>query len=146
MKPEQTVDFHIRKAWQKILRMYNGIAAQYGTSMSVGYLLLNIDKDGTPATLLGPKVGIEKSSLSRTLKQMEEAGMIYRRPDKIDRRINRIFITDQGLENRKLARQVVVNFNQMVQTEIPADKLAIFEEVVSQITDIAMREDLRKEY
>ena len=146
MKPEQTVDFHIRKAWQKILRMYNSIAAQYGTSMSVGYLLLNIDKDGTPATLLGPKVGIEKSSLSRTLKQMEEAGMIIRKPDLVDRRINRIFITDQGLENRKVARQVVVNFNQMVQTEIAPEKLAIFEEVVSQITDIAMREDLRKEY
>ena len=32
--------------------------------MSIGYALLNIDKDGTPSTKLGPKMGMEARSLT----------------------------------------------------------------------------------
>ncbi|NQX92775.1 MAG: MarR family transcriptional regulator, partial [Flavobacteriales bacterium] len=58
MKPEETIDFHIRWAWSKISRMYNVEAAKYGGTMSIGYVLLNIEKDGTPSTKLGPKMGM----------------------------------------------------------------------------------------
>jgi len=138
VKQEQTVDFHIRKAWQKILRMYNIEAAKYGSSMSVGYILLNIDKEGTPSTQLGPKIGIEKSSLSRTLKQMEEAGLIYRKADKEDRRIIRIYLTEMGVDKRKLAREAVLHFNNSVLAHIQPEKLAIFKEVLQEITEVAI--------
>ena len=138
VKPEKSVDFFIRKAWQKILRMYNLEAAKEGTTMSLGYILLNIDKEGTPSTQLGPKIGIEKSSLSRTLKQMEEAGLIYRKTDQRDRRITRIYLTPFGVSKRKVARSAVLTFNNRVLEGISPEKLAIFKEVIGQITDIAM--------
>ncbi len=138
MKQEETVDFHIRKAWQKILRMYNLEAAKYGSTMSVGYVLLNIDIEGTPSTQLGPKMGIEKSSLSRTLKHMEEAGLIYRKADTDDRRINRIFLTPNGVNKRKLAKKAVLDFNNKVFSHIDPGKLAIFKEVIQEITDVAI--------
>ena len=141
MKPEKTVDFYIRKAWQKILRMYNIEAAKHGSTMSVGYILLNIDKEGTPSTQLGPKVGIEKSSLSRTLKWMEEQGLIYRKSDPEDRRVIKICLTEYGQQNRVVSREAVIGFSEAVQAKIPAEKLAIFVEVISQITDIAMGEE-----
>ena len=74
MKPEETFDFHIRWAWARISRMYNAQAANFGGTMSIGYVLLNIDREGTPSTKLGPKMGMESRSLTRTLKGMEEMG------------------------------------------------------------------------
>lgn len=138
MKQEETVDFHIRKAWQKILRMYNLEAARQGTTMSVGYILLNVDINGTPSTQLGPKMGIEKSSLSRTLKQMEDAGLIYRKTDKDDRRIIRIYLTPHGVNKRKLAKKAVLDFNNKVFSRIDPERLKIFQEVIEEITEVAI--------
>ena len=88
MKPEETIDFHIRWAWHSIARMYNLEASKHGSTMSVGQTLLNIDlEEGTPSTKLGPKMGMEPRSLTRTLKTMEEKGLIFRQPDEIDKRI-----------------------------------------------------------
>jgi len=138
VKQEETVDFHIRKAWQKILRMYNLEAARQGTTMSVGYILLNVDINGTPSTQLGPKMGIEKSSLSRTLKQMEDAGLIYRKTDKDDRRIIRIYLTPHGVNKRKLAKKAVLDFNNKVFSRIDPERLKIFQEVIEEITEVAI--------
>ena len=88
MKPEETIDFHIRWAWHGIARIYNPEAAQHGLTMSTGYVLLSIDHlVGTPSTKLGPMMGMEPRSLVRTLQSMEEDGLIKRKPDKIDKRV-----------------------------------------------------------
>ena len=137
-KSGKSVDFYIRRAWQKILRMYNIEAAKHGTTMSLGFILLNIDKEGTPSTQLGPKVGIEKSSLSRTLRLMEEEGLIYRKTDKVDRRITRIFLTPYGVVRRKDAKAAVLDFNGQVLDAIPPHKLDTFLEVIEEITQIAV--------
>jgi len=50
MRQEETIDFQIRGAWAKISRMYNVEAGKFGGTMSMGYILLNIDKDGSPST------------------------------------------------------------------------------------------------
>ena len=50
MKPQETVDFHIRWSWYNISRMYNSKANEFGGTMSIGYALLNIDRDGTTST------------------------------------------------------------------------------------------------
>ena len=66
--------------------MYNEEASKYGATMAIAFTLLNIDKDGTPSTALGPKMGMEATSLSRTLKNMEEKGLIIRKPNPNDGR------------------------------------------------------------
>jgi MarR family transcriptional regulator, organic hydroperoxide resistance regulator len=55
MKPEETIDHPIRWAWHRIARRYNAEAAKHGGTMSIGYVLLTIDPEGTPSTKLGPK-------------------------------------------------------------------------------------------
>ena len=80
------VDFVLRHLWHKTSRLYNQKANEYGVSISVGFILLNVDKEGTPSTQLGPKMGMEPTSLSRTLKTMEENNLIYREADIEDNR------------------------------------------------------------
>ena len=77
---DKTLDYILRATWQSVARMYNEEAAKYGASMAIGFALLSIDKEGgTPSTTLGPKMGMEATSLTRTLKSLEEKGLIIRR-------------------------------------------------------------------
>lgn len=114
MKPDVTFDFHIRWAWAKISRLYNQQAAQAGGTMSIGYALLNIDREGTPSTKLGPKMGMESRSLTRTLKSMEDMGLIERRTDKVDRRMVRVFLTEKGADLRELSKKQVIALNSYI--------------------------------
>lgn len=136
MKPEETVDFHIRWAWHKIARFYNTEALKHGFSMSVGYVLLNIDsKEGTPSTKLGPKMGMEPRSLTRTLKSMEESGLIYRESDKNDKRVARIMLTRMGKEKRDISRKTVLDFNLKVKDRLNG-RLEPFLETIEEITTL----------
>lgn len=113
MKAEETIDFPIRWAWHKIARLYNLEAQKHGITMSIGYCLLNIDRvNGTPSTKLGPLMGMEARSLTRTLKSMEESGLIYRQSTDKDRRLVRIRLTPLGLEKREISKQTVIKLNQ----------------------------------
>ena len=70
---EKTIDYVLRSTWMAVQKMYNEEAAQFETTMATGFALLSIDPDnGTPSTSLGPKMGMEATSLSRPLKTMED--------------------------------------------------------------------------
>lgn len=134
-KAEDLIDFNLRHAWHKISRMYNQKAKSHGLTMSIGFILLIVDKEGTPSTQLGPRMGMEPTSLSRTLKTMENKGFIYRKMDEIDKRKVLIYLTDQGLNIRREVKQVVLEFNEKLIQTIPAQKLKNFYEVMELISD-----------
>jgi DNA-binding MarR family transcriptional regulator len=134
LKPEETFDFHIKRTWQSIAKMYNEVASSYGVSMATGFVLLNIDLSfGTPSTALGPKMGMESTSLSRLLKSMEEKNLIERKPNPEDGRGVLIFLTNFGKEKRLDARAAVINFNEALRKQIAPEKAAVFFEVIEDI-------------
>lgn len=137
MRKEKTVDFHIKWAWHTISRMYNLYAGQQDMTMSIGYVLLNIDSEnGTPATKIGPSIGMEARSLTRMLKTLEEKGWIYRETDASDKRFVKVFLTEEGKKRRSFARKGVIAFNEQVLQKIPAEKMAIFIEVINDIKKV----------
>lgn len=137
MKKEKTIDFHIKWAWHAISRMYNFYAGTEEMTMSIGYVLLNIDGEhGTPATKIGPSIGMEPRSLTRMLKSLEEKGWIYREIDENDKRFVKVFLTDLGKKKRNFAREGVIEFNQRISQEIDPDKLKVFFDVIGQINNI----------
>ena len=84
---DKTIDYILRYTWQAVARMYNEEATKYGATMATGFTLLSIDKEkGTPSTTLGPKMGMEATSLTRTLKSMEDKGLIFRKKNPADGR------------------------------------------------------------
>lgn len=143
MKPEETIDFPIRWAWHRIARLYNNEASKHGGSMALGYVLLNIDlEEGTPSTKLGPKMGMEARSLTRTLKSMEEKGLIYRESDLSDKRMVRIFLTDLGKEMREISKNSVIHFNETIQSKLGKKKLNAFFEAMSEINTLLETEEI----
>ena len=134
MKPTETIEYPIRLAWNKIAKLYNCEALKFESTMSTGFILLNIDKnEGTPSTKLGPLLGLEPRSLVRTLATMEEKGLIERKPDKADKRLSRIHLTEAGFEKRAISRELVLHLNRKIQSGIAPEKLKIFFEVLEQI-------------
>jgi DNA-binding MarR family transcriptional regulator len=116
-----------------MFKMYNQVASKYGTTQATGLVLLSIDKEGTPSTSIAPSLGMESTSLSRILKTLEDNGLIYRKKDKKDKRMVRIFLTDQGVEKRRLAKKVVSGFQELIAEEIPQSKLSMFFEVMESV-------------
>lgn len=132
-RKEEMFDFAIRHLWHKIARLYNQKANQHGVTISVGFILLNVEKKGTPSTQLGPKMGMEPTSLSRTIKSMEDNGLIRREADPDDGRRVLIFLTELGVEKRKLAKSVIVGFNQKLSGAIPSGMTKTFFEVANRL-------------
>ncbi|PIB39428.1 MarR family winged helix-turn-helix transcriptional regulator [Maribacter sp. 4G9] len=136
---EVTIDYALRATWQAVARMYNEEAKNFETTMAVGFTLLSIDpKTGTPSTSLGPKMGMEATSLSRILKSMEEKGLIQRKPNPADGRGVLIHLTDFGLEKRKDSKDVVLRFNEVVKNQVSEEKLKHFFEVTDTINKLIM--------
>ena len=137
MKREETIDYNIKAAWHSIARMYNQQAAKYNGTMSIGFALLNIhSEEGTPATKIGPMMGLESRSLTRLLKSMEEKGLICRKGDKIEKRSVRIYLTKEGKKHKEKSKETVLRFNEVVREEIPGNKLNVFFEVVQEINQL----------
>jgi DNA-binding MarR family transcriptional regulator len=134
---DKTIDYILRATWQAVARMYNDEASNYGATMATGFTLLSIDKEGgTPSTALGPKMGMEATSLTRTLKSMEEKGLIYRKPNPEDGRGVLIYLTEFGKEKRNLSKNTVLKFNEVVRQNVSAEKLQNFMEVSEIINDL----------
>ena len=131
MKPEETIDFNLRWTWLNIARYYNNAAAAYGSSMSVGMVLLNIDvENGTPSTQLGPKMGMEPTSLSRSIKNMEDEGLIVRKSDDSDGRKSIVHLTPLGLKKREIAKEVVLDLNKTIRKKLNESDIQIFLKVL----------------
>ena len=134
---DKTIDYILRATWQAVSRMYNEEASKYGATMATGFALLSIDKEkGTPSTSLGPKMGMEATSLTRTLKSMEEKGLIIRKKNPEDGRGVLIYLTEFGKEKRELSKNTVLRFNESVKEKISDEKLQHFIEVAETINEL----------
>ena len=133
MTREEILDFYLRWAWVKLAKLYNSEAERRGITLSIGYALLSIEKEGTPSTKLGPRMGMESTSLSRTLKGMEEKGLIERKPNPADGRSVLVFLTPFGIEKRRDAKAAVIGFNQQVFDRFNPSELETFFKVITGI-------------
>ena len=131
-----TADSIIKATWQAIARMYNEDASKYGATMALGYALLNIDKEGTPSTALAPRLGMEPTSLTRTLKKMEEKGLIEKRNNPTDRRGVFIHLRPLGVEKRALSKSSVLRFNDKLLETFNQEELDKFIEMHQTIQEL----------
>ena len=88
----KTIDHILRSVWMSVSKMYQEEAAKLDSTMATGFTLISIDPEhGSPSTALGPKMGMEATSLSRLLKSMEARELISRNPQEIEGRTSRYF-------------------------------------------------------
>ena len=81
-------------------------------------------------------MGMEATSLTRTLKSMEERGLITRKKNPTDGRGVIIQLTKEGKEKRELSKETVLRFNETVKQHLSEEKLQHFMEVAEIINEL----------
>jgi len=143
---EKTIDYVLRATWMAVSKMYNEEGGKAGSTMATGFTLLSIDPEkGTPSTSLGPKMGMEATSLSRILKSMEEKGLIIRKKNPLDGRSVLLYLTDFGKEMRDYSKTVVLRFDEAVKETVPKEDLNKFIEVAETIMELIASKTIYKE-
>ena len=134
---KRTIEQEIRYTWLLISKMYNEEAEKFGGSMTVGFALLSLNpKEPIPSTSLGPKMGMESTSLSRTLKFMEDDKLIERLPNPDDGRGILIKLTKRGIDYRNYAKDQVMKFNKTIIGDLGEEAINNFFHVINQINKL----------
>jgi DNA-binding MarR family transcriptional regulator len=134
MEREKTIDHALRVTWKAVTKLYNEEAGKHDSTMAMAMALLYIDhENGTPSTSLGPSMGMEATSLSRILKNLEDRGMIYRKKNPNDGRSVFLKLTESGQKMREISRESVLNFNAIIRKNISEEKITNFFEVTDTI-------------
>ena len=137
MDKDKSIDHQLRATWQAVAKMYNEQAVKHDSTMATAFVLLNIDADnGTPSTSLGPLMGMEPTSLSRILKNMEDKGAICREKNPDDGRSVIIKLTKYGKEMREVSKGHVFQFNNKVRENVTEEEIACFFKVTSTINKL----------
>jgi len=135
----QTLDYHIKFAWQNIFNKYNQMASSFGITQAIGYMLINIDdEEGTAVSNLAGLLGVKATSLSRMLNNMEEMNLIYRKTSVGDKRSVKVFLSDFGKEKKQLAKGVVRKFNEYLDEHFTKKEKETFIGLLIKLNDVTM--------
>ena len=81
--------------------------AGYPFNAYTGFALPFIDLNGTSLTELSKKMGVSKQAVSKTVRELEAAGLIKQIIDQNDQRKRVVTFTDQGIDYmRKLHKSI----------------------------------------
>ena len=131
----ETFESALRSTWQLVSKMYNKEALKFDSTMATGFALLSIDAEGTPSTNLGPKMGMESTSLSRLLKVMEKRELIKRVKNPNDGRGVLIHLTPFGKRHRENSKAVVLDFNEKIDKQLSRQQVQSFFQVIECIRE-----------
>ena len=124
------------KAWRRLM---NVRLADLGLSQAKWMALLTLDKapEGVMQRELACNIGIECASLAGLLDRMAVDGWVERRPCATDRRAKLVFLTGKSREALEEIRRIARDVSRQLLQDIPADKLAVCEQVLCTIEDQA---------
>jgi len=139
LKNHETIDYFLKIVWQTVANRYNQLVTEFGITQSIGYLLINIDEqEGTTVSKAAALLGLKSTSLSRMLKDLEKNGLIYRESNPGDKRSVKIYLTPLGKEKRQLARMVVKQFNNYLNTHISEPDKQYLVEMLEKINQLTL--------
>ena len=84
---------------------------------------------------LADSLGVSPASIATSLKRMSKEEFIERTPDKNDRRINRLRITEKGENTRVEGRKRCSKVDKIMFSDFSDDEIASFSAMLSRISD-----------
>jgi len=135
----KSIEYGMRQSWLNIKKVYNTAIRKHNSTMSEIMILLAIDpKNGISASLLGPRIGVASTSLSRIVNILEEKGYIKRQfhTELSDRRIVNLTLTKEGLKKRDIAKEKMFYFNDQLRQNVDEEDLKGYYKVVETIINL----------
>lgn len=92
-------------------------------------------KDGQSQKEIADILNVKASTITVMLKRMEKAGLVERRQDTEDQRISRVYITEEGREICKKARDVMTNLESECFGNFSVEEKIILKRLFMQMKD-----------
>ncbi len=95
----EDIGFVVNKVGERINRQIERVIQPHGLNVRQYGLLLLLQAQGAQAQIeLSQQVGVDRTTVMRTVDLLEAQGLVRRDPDPADRRKHSVAITDTGLE------------------------------------------------
>ena len=116
---------------------YNAIirleASRLNLTLSQALHLLSIPFDGIAISKLAQKLGLDTSTLTRNIQKLEKFSLVFRKPDDYDRRMQIIFLTDEGYETHNQLLENINNLNYDIMSQLSIDDNEIVQQSIEKL-------------
>lgn len=134
---EECISFLLGKAYQQVQQQAKARLAPYGVT-PVQYALLWVlwEGDGRSGAELGERLQLDGATIVGILDRLEAAGLLERRPDAHDRRVNRIFLRPAGRELQGLLEREMDELNRELDARFSRQDAAKLRELLAEIGQV----------
>jgi len=134
MRIEDCLVFLASKTYQRLSQLAKQKLSKLGiTTTQCALLHVLWEQDGLKGIELGERLRIDGATITGMLDRLEQNGIIERRPDSRDRRINLIFVTDKGKELEVPVKEVLKEVEDAVLSGFTEEETAIFKKMMTVI-------------
>lgn len=110
----------------------------YGvTGCQFSYLLALSRQSGMSQEEISDMLKIDKTSTAKAVKKLEEDGFVTRRTDTSDKRTNRVFLTQKGLDVIPHILDTMKKWDEAVLADISEEEYDLMERLLSRMADSA---------
>lgn len=133
---ENSIGFMVNstaKAFQKVLdsELRKNVSVTLSQWRVIGNLML---QPGLTQKEIADKVGIESATLVPVIDKMEKEGLLKRKPDSKDRRVNKIYLTQKTDSLWNSMTECAIRIRKVATKDIPEDQIRTTLETLRQIS------------
>lgn len=131
---EDCMVFLLSKAQQRVYQMGKAELQPYGIT-PVQYALLRLlwEKDGQSGAELGEGLRLDSATMTGLLDRLAHHELIKRHPDPKDRRVNRIYLTEQGRALERPLTEVMDSLNAMIVDGFTDEELRLCKHMLNRL-------------
>jgi DNA-binding MarR family transcriptional regulator len=135
VEPTVCVCAALRTAGRRLTREYNRVLAPAGLTVNQYSILARLRRVGPlPLSAAADRLGLDRTSLSRELRPLVDAGLVETGTDERDRRKRIVAITGAGVEAERSARPLWRQAQESVASSFGAERT---EHLLAELNDLA---------
>ncbi|WP_274651096.1 MarR family winged helix-turn-helix transcriptional regulator [Paenibacillus humicola] len=120
------IGFWLKKNYRNICNYLDQQLERHGiTNSQLGVLIMLWEKEGLTQKEMVRVLGIQPASMTFLLRGLENKGLIIRKQDAADSRINRIFLTEKGFELKDPCLDIVEKGERVLRTGFSQEEVAM---------------------
>ena len=108
-------------------------ASQLNLTVSQAFHLISIPCDGIPMSKLAHKLGLDNSTLTRNIQKLEALGLMKRKQDSYDQRIQKVILTQNGIKVTEEIDEMLIQINNSITEQIDVDSQVNIYELLEKI-------------
>lgn len=124
----------------------NCVLKEYGiTSAEYAFLLYLYRKDGLTQDDLSTYLYIDKSATARAIKSLEEKGYIIRNKDSVDKRCNRVYLSEKAKSHEDEIKRRVLRWSEFLTEDMDEETIDMTFTILEGMVEKVERTKLKKE-